>query len=414
VSFQREIGWKNVLEINYIGRRGNGLYSGYDVNQVDIHNNGFLAAFEELRTTGNSELINRLLAGHSGLGFPPNSNIRENGSQFLLRQTLAAQVRLPNGNLSSNLVAAGAVAQAAFIIAQSTQGTFSGKSGPTLIANGFSPFFFQPYPQFTGAVNVIDNHDRSRYNALEIQVSRRSAKGLAFQASYTLAKSEDTRSFDPAFTLITRGGTGQSAANTPFDINNRELNYARSDFDRRHALQGYVLYELPIGKGRRFGADWGRAADFLLGGFNVAGVVRRYSGRPFTVFSGAVFTPASCNDCNPDLGSVVLENGRNVFFTAEQRAKFFVPAAGEFSNVGRNFFNGPSFFNLDMTVGKKFRFSESQDLEIRVEAQNVTNTPSFAVPDANLILTAGGSFGQVLGTTTSTSRKVQFAAKFNF
>ena len=55
---------------------------------------------------------------------------------------------------------------------------------------------------------------------------------------------------------------------------------------------------------------------------------------------------------------MILENGRNVFFTAEQRTKFFVPAAGEASNVGRNFFNGPSFFNLDMTVGKKFRFSD--------------------------------------------------------
>ena len=163
----------------------------------------------------------------------------------------------------------------------------------------------------------------------------------------------------------------------------------------------------------------GTRYNFLLGGFNIAGVMRYYSGRPFTVFGGSntlsqvVFTPASCDNCSPNLGSVVLENGRNVFLTAEQRAKFFVPAAGEFSNVGRNFFNGPRFVNLDMTVGKKFRFSESQDLEIRVEAQNVTNTPSFAVPDANLILTSG-SFGQILGSTTSTSRKVQFAAKFNF
>ncbi len=419
VSFQREIGWKNVLEINYIGRQGRDLYSGYDVNQVEIHKNGFLAAFEELRTTGNSQLINELLAGHSGLIIPSGSNQRENGSQFLLRQTLAGQVRLPNGTLTSNLVAAGSVAQAAFIIAQSTQGAFSGKSGMTLIANGKSPFFFQPYPQFTGAVNVIDNNDRSRYNALEIQLSRRASKGFAFQASYTLAKSEDMRSFDPAFTLITRGGTGQSAANTPFDINNRDLNYAPSDFDRRHAFQGYALYELPIGKGRAIGSDWGRTADFLLGGFNIAGVMRYYTGRPFTVFSGSgtlsqvVFTPASCNGCSPDLGSMTLENGRNVFFTEEQRAKFFVPAAGEASNVGRNFFRGPTFFNLDMTVGKRIRFSETQDLEIRVEAQNVTNTPSFAVPDGNLILTTL-SFGQVLGNTTSTSRKVQFVAKFNF
>jgi hypothetical protein len=421
VSFQREIGWKNVLEINYIGRQGRNLFGGYDVNQVDIRDNGFLADFEQLRTTGNSPRINQLLAGHSGLAL--NNGVRETGSQFLLRQTLAGPVRLPDGTITSSLVAAGGVAQAAFIIAQSVQGTFQPvavRGQPTLTTNGFSPFYFQPYPQFTGAVNVIDSNDRSRYNALEIQVSRRASKGLAFQASYTLAKSEDTRSFDPALTLLTRGGaTGQSAANTPFDINDRDLNYARSDFDRRHALQGYVLYELPIGKGRRWGSSWGRTTDFLLGGFNVAGVMRMYSGRPFTVFSGSntlsqvVFTPASCNDCSPNMGRTTLENGQNVFFTADQRAKFFAPAAGEPSNVGRNFFTGPSFFNLDMTVGKRFRFDETRDLEIRVEAQNVTNTPSFAVPDTNLILT-NGSFGQILGSTASTSRKVQFVAKFNF
>lgn len=215
------------------------------------------------------------------------------------------------------------------------------------------------------------------------------------------------------------GSLNLSAANTPFDIHNRNLNYARSDFDRRHALQGYALYELPFGKGRRWGKGWNRVTDFFLGGANVAGVLRWYSGRPFTVFSGAgtlsqvVFTPASCNGCTPDLGGITLENGQNVFLTAEQRAKFFVPAAGEASNVGRNFFTGPPQINLDLTVGKIFRFDETRNLEFRIEAQNATNTPSFAVPDGNLILT-GGSFGQVLGSTISTSRKVQFAAKFNF
>ena len=124
VSFQREIGWKNVLEVNYIGRQGRNLFGGYDVNQVDYTKNGFLADFEQLRTTGNSPRINQLLAGHSGLLLV--NGVRETGSQFLLRQTLAGQVRLPNGTLTSNLVAAGGVAQAAFLIAQSTQGTFAG------------------------------------------------------------------------------------------------------------------------------------------------------------------------------------------------------------------------------------------------------------------------------------------------
>jgi hypothetical protein len=418
ISVQREIGWKTVLEVNYIGRKGQNLFGGYDANQVDVRNNNFLADFEQLRTTGNNARINALLAGDSRLALV--GGIRETGSAFLLRQTLAGPVRLSNGTTTSNLVAGGSVAQAAFLIAQGVQGSFAPQPAVNnLVANGFSPFYFQAYPQFTGAVNVIDSNDRSRYNALEIQVSRRSSKGFAFQASYTLAKSEDTRSFDPALTLLTRGGTGQSAANTPFDIHNRDLNYARSDFDRRHALQGYALYELPFGKGRHWGSGWNRVTDFLLGGANVAGVMRLYSGRPFTVFSGSgtlsqvVFTPASCNDCSPDMGSLVLENGQNVFLTAEQRARFFVPAAGEASNVGRNFFTGPPQFNLDLTAGKVFRFDETRNLEIRIEAQNATNTPSFLVPDANLILTSG-SFGQILGSTASTSRKVQFAAKFNF
>jgi hypothetical protein len=418
VSFQRELGWKTVLEVNYIGRQGRNLFGGYDANQVDINRNGFLSDFELLRTTGNSPRINALLAGDSRLILV--GGVRETGSAFLLRQSLAGQVRLANGTLTSNLVAGGGVAQAAFLIAQGTQGSFAPTPGiNNLAANSFSPFYFQQYPQFTGAVNVIDSNDRSRYNALEIQLSRRFSNGLSFQGSYTLAKSEDTRSFDPALTLLTRGQAGQSAANTPFDANNRDLNYARSDFDRRHALQGYAIYELPWGRGRDWGRNWNRVTDFFLGGFQLGGVLRLYSGRPFTVFSGVnslsqvVPTPANCRDCSPDMGSVVLENGRNVFFTADQRAQFFAPAAGEFSNVGRNFFTGPRLFNLDLSLTKSFRFDESRNLEFRMEVQNATNTPSFSIPDANLAVT-GGSFGQILGSTTSSSRKVQFAAKFNF
>jgi len=418
VSVQRELGWKTVLEVNYIGRKGRHLFGGYDANQADIRNNGFLADFEQLRTTGNNARINALLAGDSRLTLV--NGVRETGSAWLARQTLAGPVRLANGTTTTFLVAGGSVANAAFLIAQGVQGSFAPQ--PTvnnLVANGFSPFYFQLYPQFTGAVNVIDSNDRSDYNALEIQFSRRSSQGFAFQASYTLAKSMDTRSFDPALTLLTRGGTGQSAANTPFDVHDRDLNYARSDFDRRHALQGYALYELPFGNGRRWGKDWNRVTNFFLGGANIAGVLRWYSGRPLTVFSGAgtlsqvVFTPASCDACTPDLGEITLENGQNVFLNAEQRAKFYVPAAGQPSNVGRNFFTGPRQINLDITASKIFRIDETRNFEVRIEAQNATNTPSFAVPDANMILTSG-SFGQVLGSTASTSRKVQFAAKFNF
>ncbi len=417
VSFQRELGWHSVLEVNYIGRRGRKLFGGYDANQVRITDNGFLAAFRQLQDpatrasviTSPTFLINRLLAGDTRL------NTGETGAQFLLRQSVGGTVTLANGTGATNIVDAGSVASAAALITTGVR-SVGGVSTPIFIANGFSPFFFQAFPQFAGAVNVIDNNDISRYNALEIQVSRRTTRGFGYQISYTLAKSEDTRSFDPAFTVAGRGTTF-TASNTPYDIRNRRANYARSDFDRRHALQGYFTAELPFGKNRRFLSSANSAVDKLVGGWEFSGIIQVYSGRPFTVYSGinsitqVVQTPASCNNCSSNLGQVTLENGRNVFFTANQRAQFFAPPAGELGNTGRNFFTGPSFFQLDVTMAKRIRFDESRNVEFRLEAQNATNTPSFDFPTS---IISNTNFGNVLGAVVSGSRKVQLAVKFNF
>ncbi|MGH9942539.1 MAG: carboxypeptidase regulatory-like domain-containing protein [Pyrinomonadaceae bacterium] len=427
VSFQREVGWNSVIEVNYIGRQGRKLFGGYDANQVDITNNGFLAAFRQLQDpatrasviTNPSFLINQLLAGDSRL------NAGESGAQFLLRQTASltpntslGNVRLANGAIATNVVDTGSVAQAAFIITQGTR-TVNGVLTPQFQINGFSPFFFQPFPQYTGGVNVIDNNDRSRYNALEVQFSRRLNRGVGFQVSYTLAKSEDTRSFDPAFAVANRNAA-QSAANTPLDLRNRDNNYAPSDFDRRHALQGYFVAELPFGRGQRFLSDANGLVDRLVGGFELAGILTYTSGRPFTIYSAiysasqVVQSPTSCNGCTRDMGSIILEGGRNFIFSQEQRNMFFAPAAGELGNTGRNFFIGPKFFQLDLTLAKRIRFTESTNLELRLEAQNATNTPSFAVPsDANLVI-SNTNFGFVGGNVNSGSRKVQLAAKFNF
>ena len=421
VSVQREIGWKSVVEVNYIGRMGRKLFGSYDVNQVDIFNNGFLEAFRRLQNrTGTTDpiltdptfLINRLLAGSSVLGSG------QTGAQFLIAQTVGGTVRLANGGTATNIVDAGSVAQAAFLVAQAGR---TGSTNPNYVVNGFSPFFFQPFPQFSGAVNVLENNDRSRYNALEVQFSRRYAAGFAFQASYTLAKSEDTRSYDPALTFLGRSAAGTTAtflsANTPFNLRDRNANWAASDFDRRHAIQGYFTLDLPFGRGRRWASDVHPAVNHIIGGFEMAGIMRWYSGRPFTVYSGissvsqVVQSPASCNGCTPDMGEIFLEGGRNFYFTPEQRAMFFAPPAGELGNTGRNFFRGPSLFQLDMTMGKRIRFDEHRNLELRVEAQNLTNTPSFDFPTSVISNT---SFGLVGGAVVTTSRKVQLAAKFSF
>jgi len=392
LSLQREIASNIVFEANYIGRRGVGLYGAYDVNQVDIFNNGFLDAFKTLgnNPTANSPLINKLLTGDSN----NNAGSASFRSQF------------------STELSQGSVAAAAISLAQRTTST----GQQFIVVNGFSPFFFQRFPQFAGGLNVIDSNDFSTYHSMELILKRRFTNGLSFQAGYTLAKSLDTRSFDPAFTVVGRNNA-QSASSTPFDLRNRKLNYARSDFDRRHVFQAYAVYDLPFGKGRRFLNQLNPFLERLIGGFELAGLTVWESGRPFTVYSGintvsnVVQATANCNGCTPNLGSVVQESGTNFFFNQDQRSKFSFPVPGQLGNTARNFFTGPPLFRLDMTFGKKFVITEKSNLEFRAEMQNVTNSPSFGFPTATF---TSSTFGRIRDTVVSSARHMQLSLKLNF
>lgn len=405
VSLQREMGHGFVAEVNYIGRRGVGLYGAYDVNQVNVFardsrfNESFLDAFNTLRgsAAATSPLINALLTG----------NAANNAGSTQFRTLFTSE-------LSQGSVAAAAIGL--------SQRVVSGQR--VIVANGFSPFFFQPYPQFTGALNVIDTNDYSTYNGLELQLSRRAGRGLLMQLSYTLAKSLDTRSFDPAFSTAVRTtsatNASPSAVNTPFDLRDRSANYGRSDFDRRHALQGYLVYDLPFGRNQRFFSGANGIVNQLIGGWEIANSLIFQTGRPFTVYSGAftvsnaVLSPADCAGCTPGMGSVVQESGTNFIFTAEQRALFSTPAPGQLGNTGRNFFTGPNFFNLDMTLRKRFAFGEKRNLELRADINNVTNTPSFEFPISTTSGIASSTFGRIRDSVNSNSRRIQLGLKFNF
>ncbi len=402
-GFQREIWAKNVLEINYIGRRGTHLFGGYDANQVNIFASdprcpeNFLQAFNALRasSTANSCLINLLFTGSA----------TNNAGTGTFRSLSAVSSAL------SGTQTGGSVASAALAVSQRTSG--SNQLIGTTINN---PFFFQTLPQFTGRVNVLDSNDVSRYNGLEFIVKRRITNGIGYQVAYTFSKSMDTRSFDPTFSTVSRG-TAQSASSTPFDINNRRLNYAPSDFDRRHVVQAYYVFDLPFGKGRKYASDIPRALNLVLGGWQLAGTFNFATGRPFTVYSGlntfsnVVSSTVNCNGCPRDLGSLIQENGTNYFFSAEQRAMFSLPAPGELGDTGRNYFIGPRQFQTDVSLAKKFRFTERYSFNLRVDVRNLTNTPSFGLPTATF---TSSSFGRIRDNVESFARRLQFSGKFNF
>ncbi|HWP99310.1 MAG TPA: carboxypeptidase regulatory-like domain-containing protein [Vicinamibacterales bacterium] len=393
LSYQRELWSRGTLEIAYIGRRGSHLFGAYDVNQAEIRDNGFLEAFNIVRAGGESALINRLLGPHS------DRRANETGSQ-LMRRLFATE-------LSLNSVAA-----VAGTLARRIQG---GRSLAELA--GLGPFFFVPYPQFLGGFVVIDSNDWSRYHALEVKLTKRFSSGYSYLLAYTLSRSKDTRSFDPAFTVVSTGAA-QSASSTPFDIRNRALNYALSDFDRTHVFQAQWVWELPFGRGKRWGGDAGPLANALIGGWQVSGQMVLMSGRPFTIYSGAhtlssvVQTPANCTGCDGTEGAVYRETDGIVWYlTAEERAKFGIPDPGAFSNAGRNAFRGPGSFNMNLSIAKRIETVDGQFLEIRGDATNVTNTPTFGLPAATI---TSPIFGRIRDSVASTARQVMLGVKYSF
>lgn len=397
VSYQQEFFGKNLLEINYIGKRGDNLFGAYNANEANINAqpngfNSFLTEFNSIRanTAYNSPLINALYTGSA------------------TNNTGTATFRTENATSIAN----GNVATAAFAVSSRTS------SGSQLIAlNGFSPTLFVPYPQF-GTLRVLETNDYSRYHALEVNLKRRISKGIGFQGSYVWSISKDSRSFDPTFTIVSTG-TAQSASSTPFRNADRSLNYAWSDFDRRHVFNIQFITELPFGRRQRFASKIPMVLDWLIGGWQLSGLGNYSSGRPFTVYSGVnsfsnnVSTPANCNSCPRNLGSVVVENGTTFYFDAAQRAMFTLPAPGEFTNTGRNYFIAPPSFRFDASLSKKFKFTESVNFELRVDAKNVFNSVVYGFGNA-VVNSSTAPFGRIRTDILSAARRIQFSGKFTF
>lgn len=409
-SFQREIAG-NVFEVNYIGKHAVHLLGGYNVNQVNIFasvpgvtETNFLDAFNRIRASSayNSPLINLIMSG----------NAANNGGTARFRA------------LNTTAITQGSVASAALVTSQRTCQSADVTAGlctnaqlnrRLLDLHGFT-FLLQPYPQFTGGFNVFDSSDYSDYHGLQFIFKRRITGGLGFQFAYTLSKSQDNRSWDPSLSTVSTGSV-QSASSTPFDLRDRSLNYTWSDFDRRHVFQGTYTYELPFGKGKMFGSDSSGIIDHLIGGWQTAGTIIWMTGRPFTVYSGVntvsnvVQSTADCNGCTREAGSLVLESGRNFWFDAATRALFSAPAPGSIGNTGRNFFLAPNYFQWDASMLKRIKITETMSFDLRFDARNVLNHPSFDNPTAVITSTI---FGRINDSVTNNARRIQISGKFTF
>jgi hypothetical protein len=254
----------------------------------------------------------------------------------------------------------------------------------------------RPYPVY-GSIAGSTNDSISNYNSLQTTIKRRLSNGLSFNANYTWSHFLDDAD---------SSSWGSRAGQQPYQIaNNPGANYSNSNFDVRNAFKANAVYEVPFGEGRKF-LNHNYLLDKIIGGYQVATTVELMSGNPFTLYASSN-SYAHAGSVFPNYTGIPVtpHNGRTI---AEwyNPAAFSLPANGTFGNVRRNSVYGPGIELVNISAGKKFDIYEQVKLQIRADATNAFNHPSFAFPNQNLPTASGQVAGQAYSENTFSGQQI--------
>jgi len=285
-------------------------------------------------------------------------------------------------------------------------------TAPSVFFSG-NPTFQSDISQISGTASVGE----MKYNALQAVFQKRYTGGLEYQVAYTYSKCMT----DNSGYYGTWGDTQSTPANPYYqNLYNPRADYAPCYFDAKHILSSYAVYELPIGRGKRFGHDMNPVANAVVGGWQVAPIVSIHSGFPLALYN---FTNDPSNtgsrgarpNCGPGAGRTF---GRQAAFTGGQFVgyQWFDPSPYKLPSVGEGFGNcpaqgpvrGPGFADVDLGVQKNFQMTERTKLQFRADFLNAFNRTNLNGP-----ATAVGA-GMGIVSTSQAPRNIQLALKIYF
>jgi outer membrane receptor protein involved in Fe transport len=255
--------------------------------------------------------------------------------------------------------------------------------------------YFQRFRR-TAETGLLTNVGWNDYDALQTSLQRRFLHGLQVNVAYTWSR---------AFGICC-----DNLADNPPQVqamNYFQLNEATLSFDRPHNVQASLIAELPFGPGKRFLND-GRAVSAIAGGWQVNALLSMYSGTPFTVSSAATSLnlPGSSQMADKIKSDVQIPGAIGLGQSWFDPLAFRPVTEPRFGNAGFNTMRGPGFANLDLSLQRQFTVRNHWSLQARAEVFNVTNTPHFANPAANvsnLVLNADGTIRNLGGFSSITS-----------
>lgn len=244
------------------------------------------------------------------------------------------------------------------------------------------------YPT-NGPVRVRDDNGRSQYDSLQIQLARRFSGGWQYRVAYTLSQTKDN---------------GEGAFDSVGDTNiNFVEPFTTSRVDFPHVLSLESVWEIPFGRGRKWGSDIPGALDAIIGGWQLNGIWRIQSGQPFDVRRNGVLV---------DLVGEPYTGERDPYLV---RSSFVDAPTGRFGTLKRNSLRGPIGNQLNLGLTKNFAIYERFKAQFRTEFFNLFNTPQLTPPNTDL----GNSdpvfgFGTIRGTQGFTNRQIQFGVRLEF
>ncbi len=264
----------------------------------------------------------------------------------------------------------------------------------------------KPYPRFQNVAVYRNNSGTANYNAIEAKVEQRLSHGVYLLFAYTHSKLIDDASSVFSSTVLSSPNSSSLVA---ADTYRPYLERDSSSGDTPNVLSVSGIYDLPAGRGHRFGSN--HVADLIAGGWAVDIIGLLQSGMPVTV------TQATNNNAFAGIALQRPNRIANPSLPAEQRtpAHFFNTAAfataGQFTfgNASRNPVRGPAYRDLDAALVKHTHFSEKTDAEFRAELFNTTDTPAFAQPNGSF---GAAAFGSITATTTE-QRVLQVALRLS-
>jgi len=241
---------------------------------------------------------------------------------------------------------------------------------------------FRQYPQY-GSLNVIDgvNGGESRYKSLQLRLNRRFADGYSLLMGYNYARQQDDIFFNDIDAYL-KQYTSQESANA------------------RHRLTAAGTWEIPVGKGRQFGASMAKGLDYVIGGWDLAGILTWRSG--FFVRFGALEV----------VGDPVIDNPTpsKWFNTAAfKQLPAFTPRTNPYQYEG---LTNPGLFNLDMSIVKRMPITEKFRAEMRMDVFNAANNMTWANPNTTVTSSLFGVTNNQLAATFG--RRAQLGLRIEF